>query len=238
MRYGARPGRKVLADSPCPWSAVAAAALLLRVEVMPELRHNHLDCDDKDDKNGNEPPAAAIIGRTLLENRVVMVSKPVDRDLMTEIVARLLALDILDSTKPITLYINCPGGDADSGFGIYDIMKFIRAPITTVVSGLAASAAITIFLGGAKGRRYALPNSRFLIHQPSTQSQGQASDIEITANEIIKTRDKYNAIIAKAIGKPAKQIVKDANRDFWMNSAEAVEYGLVDKIVTQIGDIG
>jgi len=201
---------------------------------MTELRHYHLDCDDKEEKDA---PAAAVIGRTLLEKRIIMVTKPVDRDMATAIVAQLLTLDSQDSTKPITMYINCPGGDADSGFGIYDMMKLVASPITTVVTGLAASAAITIFLGGDKGCRFATPNSRFLIHQPSTQSQGQASDLEITANEIIKTRDKYNAIISEQIGKPAKQIVKDAGRDFWMNSAESVDYGLVDKIITGVAEL-
>ncbi len=201
---------------------------------MTELRHYHLDCDDKDEKDA---PAAAVIGRTLLEKRIIMVTKPVDRDMATAIVAQLLTLDSQDSTKPITMYINCPGGDADSGFGIYDMMQLVASPITTVVAGLAASAAITIFLGGDKGCRFSTPNARFLIHQPSTQSQGQASDLEITANEIIKTRDKYNAIISEQIGKPAKQIVKDAGRDFWMNSAESLDYGLVDKIITGVADL-
>ena len=204
---------------------------------MTELRYYHLDCDDKDDKDEKDAPAAAVIGRTLLEKRIIMVTKPVDRDMATAIVAQLLTLDSQDATKPITMYINCPGGDADSGFGIYDMMKLVASPITTVVAGLAASAAITIFLGGDKGRRFATPNSRFLIHQPSPQSQGQASDLEITANEIIKTRDKYNAIISEQIGKPAKQIVKDAGRDFWMNSAESVDYGLVDKIITGVAEL-
>lgn len=201
---------------------------------MTELRHYHLDCDDKDEKDA---PAAAMIGRTLLEKRIIMVTKPVDRDMATAVVAQLLTLDSQDSTKPITMYINCPGGCADSGFGIYDMMKIVASPITTVVAGLAASAAITIFLGGDKGCRFATPNSRFLIHQPSTQTQGQASDLEITANEIIKTRDKYNAIISEQIGKPAKQIVKDAGRDFWMNSAESLDYGLVDKIITGAAEL-
>lgn len=204
---------------------------------MTELRHYHLDCDDKDEKDDKDAPAAALVGRTLLEKRIIMVSKPVDRDLMTAIVAQLLTIDSQDSTKPITMYINCPGGDADSGFGIYDVMRLVASPITTICTGLAASAAITIFLGGDKNCRFATPNSRFLIHQPSTHTQGQASDLEITANEIIKTRDKYNAIISEQIGKPAKQIVKDASRDFWMNSAEALDYGLVDKIVTKAAEL-
>lgn len=201
-----------------------------------------LDGDDDDDDDDDEPDepkekekppkgAAAFIGDKLLKRRVILVTKPVDRELMSAIVAQLLVMDA-ESQEPITMYINCPGGDADSGFGIYDAMRFVRSPITTVCMGLAASAAIIIFLGGQKGRRFALPHCRFLIHQPSSQAQGQASDLEITANEIIKTRDKYNAIIASETGRPAKEIVKDANRDFWLSADEAVAYRLADKLVT------
>jgi ATP-dependent Clp protease protease subunit len=194
------------------------------------------DDDDDDDDDGcgsdkGDKAANAMLGQRLLKKRVVMVTKPVDRDLMTSIVAQLLVLDA-ESNDPITMYINCPGGDADSGFGIYDAMKFIASPITTVCMGLAASAAIIIFLGGEKGRRFSMPNSRFLIHQPSSQAQGQASDLEITANEILKTRDKYNDIIADETGVAAKDIVKDAHRDFWLSAQEAVDYKLADSLVT------
>jgi ATP-dependent Clp protease protease subunit len=193
-------------------------------------RHDLLPADCDDDKKEEAGGAASMIGKRLYDERVVMVTKPVDRDLMTSVTAQLLALQAEDAEKPITMYINCPGGDADSGFGIYDMMRWISCPITTVCAGLAASAAIIIFLGGDDGRRFTLPNSRFLIHQPSTGAQGQASDLEITANEIMKTRDKYNGIISEHIGKTAKQIVKDAHRDFWLSAKEAVEYGLATKI--------
>jgi ATP-dependent Clp protease protease subunit len=193
-------------------------------------RHDLLPADCDDDKKEEAGGAAGMIGKRLYDERVVMVTKPVDRDLMTAVTAQLLALQAEDADKPITMYINCPGGDADSGFGIYDMMRWISCPITTVCAGLAASAAIIIFLGGDDGRRFTLPNSRFLIHQPSTGAQGQASDLEITANEIMKTRDKYNGIISQHIGKTAKQIVKDAHRDFWLSAEEAVEYGLASKI--------
>ncbi|MDG2149665.1 MAG: ATP-dependent Clp protease proteolytic subunit [Planctomycetota bacterium] len=199
--------------------------------------------DDDDDGEGDGCGAEKqnkvgpeMLGRRLLEKRVVMVTKPVDRDLMSAIVAQLLVLDA-DSHDPITMYINCPGGDADSGFGIYDAMKFIESPVTTVCMGLAASAAIIIFLGGEKGRRFSMPNSRFLIHQPSSQAQGQASDLEITAKEILKTRDKYNDIIAAETGVAAKAIVKDAHRDFWLSAKEAVEYKLADKLVVKASEL-
>jgi ATP-dependent Clp protease, protease subunit len=194
------------------------------------------DDDDGDEKKHKEKEKARevpeFLGKSLLEQRVIMVSKPVDRDMAAAIVGQLLVLDEKDGKAPITMYINCPGGDADSGFGIYDAMRFITAPITTVCLGLAASAAVTIFVGGARGRRFTLPHSRFLIHQPSSQSQGQASDIEITANEIIKTRDLYNQILADETGRPDKQILKDVTRDFWLTAREAVDYGIASGVVT------
>ncbi len=197
--------------------------------------------DDDDDapcgEGGKEDKGAgAMLGQRLLKKRVIMLAKPVDRDLMAATVAQLLVLDA-ESHEPITMYINCPGGDADSGFGMYDAMKFIESPITTVCMGLAASAAIIIFLGGDKGRRFSMPNSRFLIHQPSSQAQGQASDLEITANEILKTRDKYNDIIAAETGVTAKAIVKDAHRDFWLSAQEAVDYKLADKLVSKASEL-
>lgn len=196
-----------------------------------------VDCDDKEKDKDEQQGAGGLVGKHLFEGRIVMVTKPVDRDLMTAVVAQLLAMEAADAEKPITMYVNCPGGDADSGFGIYDAMRYVSCPITTVCAGLAASAAIIIFLGGAPGRRFSLPHSRFLIHQPSTSSQGQASDLEITANEIIKTRDKYNAIIAEQIGRPAKQIVKDAHRDFWLSAQEALDYGMVSRIIEKRSEI-
>ena len=117
------------------------------------------------------------------------------------------------------------------------MMKFVKAPVRTICAGLSASAAVIIFLGGEKGQRYCLPNSRFLIHQPSTYAQGQASDIEITAAEIIKIRDRYNRIVSEETGTPADKIVEDANRDFWLNAEESMEYGLIDKIVNSQGEL-
>jgi ATP-dependent Clp protease protease subunit len=197
--------------------------------------------DDDDDENGDdeheeqkEGRMADFVGKSLLDQRVIMVAKPVDRELAATVIAQLLILDARDPAAPITVYVNCPGGDADSGFGIYDAMRFIRAPVTTVCVGLAASAAVIIFVGAAKGRRFTLPHSRFLIHQPSSYSQGAASDIEITANEIIKTRDLYNQVLSKETGRSDKQILKDVNRDFWLSAKEAVEYGIASSVVDSL----
>jgi ATP-dependent Clp protease protease subunit len=190
-----------------------------------------LDDEDDDEEDERSPKIADFLGKNLLDHRIIMVAKPVDRELMAQITSQLLVLDAKDPKKPITMYINCPGGDADSGFGIYDAMRLISAPVVTVCAGLAASAAIIIFLGGSKGKRYATPNSRFLIHQPSTRAQGAASDLEITANEIVKLREQYNTIIGGETGTTAKQVERGANRDFWLTAQEAVDYGLASGIV-------
>ena len=129
------------------------------------------------------------------------------------------------------MFINSPGGSADSGFAIYDILRFVSPPICTIVNGLCASAGILLHLAGDKGQRYALPESRFMIHQPSTAGQGTASDLDITAKEVIKLRERYNRIIAEAANIDAEKVGEQAQRDFWLNSVEALEYGIVDQIV-------
>lgn len=202
----------------------------------------HLDDDDDDDdecpEHGKAKKGETPLVARLLKARTILIAKPVDKDLMREVSAQLLVMSDEDSSKPITVYVNSPGGDADSGFAIYDMMRFVKAPVRTVCAGLAASAAVIIYLGGEKGHRFCLPNSRFLIHQPSTRAQGQASDIEITANEIIKIRLKYNEIVAREVGTTADKVQKDANRDFWLSAEESKAYGLVDTIVTDQGELG
>ena len=204
------------------------------------------DDDDDDDDDGDEngkakevkvKAAGEFLAKSLFEQRIILIAKPVDREMAAQITGQLLVMDAKDGNSPITVYVNSPGGDADSGFGIYDVMKFVRAPITTVCLGLAASAAVIIFVGGKKGRRFTLPHSRFLIHQPSTFSQGSASDLEITANEIIKIRDTYNLVLSEEIGRSDKQILKDAHRDFWLTAQEAVEYGLVKSLVRSVTEL-
>ncbi|MFG0316594.1 MAG: ClpP family protease [Planctomycetota bacterium JB042] len=198
----------------------------------------HLDDDDECPGNGKEKKGESPLVARLLKARTILIAKPVDKDLMREVSAQLLVLSDEDSSKPITVYVNSPGGDADSGFAIYDMMRFVKAPVRTVCAGLAASAAVIIYLGGEKGQRFCLPNSRFLIHQPSTYTQGQASDIEITANEIVKIRRKYNEIVSQETGTPVDKIEQDANRDFWLSAEESKAYGLVDAIVAAQGEMG
>jgi ATP-dependent Clp protease protease subunit len=182
---------------------------------------------DADHKGGE----AAFIEKKLLEHRTIMVSSVVNRELMESTVSKLILLEAEDPKKLITMYVNSPGGDADSGFAIYDAMKFVNCPVRTVCSGLCASAGIIIFLGGDSGERITFPNSRFLIHQPSVQAQGQASDLEITAQQILKIRERYNSIVSRETGVTAKQIQKDADRDFGLTAEEALDYKLVDRIV-------
>jgi ATP-dependent Clp protease protease subunit len=173
-----------------------------------------------------------FIDRELLDSRNIIISQSIDSNLANSIYSRLVLLEKDNPQKPITVIINSQGGSADSGFCIYDMLKFVKPPIITITAGLCASAAIIIFLAGEKGKRFALPNARFLLHQPSTSAVGPASDLEITANQILKIRDQFNQIIADETGQDVKKITQDANRDFWLNAIEAVEYRLVSKIIS------
>jgi len=173
-----------------------------------------------------------FIDKELLDSRNIIISQSIDSNLANSIYSRLVLLEKDNPQKPITVIINSQGGSADSGFGIYDMLKFVKPSIITLTAGLCASAAIIIFLAGEKGKRFALPNARFLLHQPSTSAVGPASDLEITANQILKIRDQFNQIIAEETGQDVKKITQDANRDFWLNAMEAVEYRLVSKIIS------
>jgi ATP-dependent Clp protease protease subunit len=182
------------------------------------------------------PPVPPTL-RLLLKQRVIMIARQIDRQQMERTTSALLLLDGRNKEKPITVFVNSPGGDADSGFAIYDAMRYVSAPIRTICAGLAASAAVPIFLGGRKGMRFSLPNSRFLLHQPSMQMMGAASDVEITANEIERIRGRYNKIIEDETGRPAAKVKADCNRDFWLNAQEAVDYGLVDRVIQTATEI-
>ncbi|HEY3322372.1 MAG TPA: ATP-dependent Clp protease proteolytic subunit [Planctomycetota bacterium] len=192
---------------------------------------------NNEDEKPKPPPegkgGSEAIEVKLLESRTILVEGPVTDKMYRAIVARLLFLESKDPKAGITMVVNSPGGSADSGFGIYDVMKFVSCPITVLCAGLCASAAVLIFLGGAKGKRFMLPNSRFLLHQPSTQAFGQASDMEITANEILRTRKRYAEVVAHEIGSTSEKVESDSNRDFWLNADQSKKYGLVDKIIIE-----
>ncbi len=147
------------------------------------------------------------------------------------IIAQLLCLEAEDPEKDIQLYINSPGGDLQAALAIYDAMQYVRCPVRTICVGIAASAAALILAGGAKGKRYALPNSRIMIHQPWGMVGGQAIDIKIEADEILKLRDRVNELLAYHTGQPKEKIERDTDRNFWMSAEEAKAYGIVDEVI-------
>lgn len=167
----------------------------------------------------------------LLKDRIIFLGGSIDDAVANTVIAQLLFLDSEDSKKEIQLYINSPGGEVYSGMAIYDTMEYIKAPVSTICIGLAASMAAFLLAGGEKSKRYSLPNSRILIHQPIGGTQGQAADIKIQAEEILKIRDEMNKILAKNTGKPLNIIEKDTDRDFYMRAEEAKKYGLIDKVI-------
>lgn len=181
----------------------------------------------------------AGIHKKLFDQRVIVLSEPIHGQSAKRVIEQLLALELEDSSKDIILYLNSPGGEVSSGFGIYDTIRFIRPKIKIVVTGLAASIATVILLAADKERRFSLPNSRLLIHQPlvSGNIQGQASDIEIHAKEILKTREKIAELYKRETGQPLERIKRDIERDYWMTPQEALEYGLITKIVASRAEV-
>jgi len=175
--------------------------------------------------------------RQLLKSRTVLLFGPIEPKLTQEIFTRLIVLDQMSQTDPIRLYINSPGGVADDGFAIYDLMRFIKAPITTVVTGLAASAATIVMVGTPLERRCILPHSRVMLHQPSSGVQGTASDIAISAKEIIRLRKKANELFVRETGQDVKRLEVDMHRDYWMSAPETVDYGLIGKVVESLDDL-
>jgi ATP-dependent Clp protease protease subunit len=166
----------------------------------------------------------------LLKERIIFVVGPIDDNVANLVVAQLLFLESENADKDVQLYINSPGGSVTSGLAIYDTMQFINSQVSTMCIGQAASMGAFLLAGGAKGKRYCLPNSRVMIHQPSGGSQGQASDIEIQAKEILFLRERMNAIMAEHTGKTAEQLAQDTERDNFMTANDALDYGLIDKI--------
>lgn len=166
----------------------------------------------------------------LLKERIIFVTGPIEDHMANLIVAQLLFLEAEDPKKDIYLYVNSPGGSVSAGLGIVDTMNHIKPDVATVCVGLAASMGSVILSQGAKGKRFALPNAEVMIHQPWGGAQGQASDIEITARHILKTRERLNKMLAKASGKSLSQVEKDTDRDFFMDAQEAKKYGLIDEV--------
>ncbi|MDQ0494809.1 ATP-dependent Clp endopeptidase proteolytic subunit ClpP [Paenibacillus brasilensis] len=170
----------------------------------------------------------------LLKDRIIMVSGEIEDHMANVIVAQLLHLTAEDSEKDIQMYINSPGGSISAGFAIYDTMQFVKNDISTICTGMAASFGTILLTGGTKGKRMALPNSEIMIHQPLGGAKGQASDVLIYAERLIKSRQQLNRILADHTGQPLERVEKDTDRDHFLTAEEAVAYGLVDRIVTRI----
>jgi ATP-dependent Clp protease protease subunit len=170
----------------------------------------------------------------LLEERIVFLGTPINDDVANSVIAQLLFLEKEDAKKDITLYVNSPGGQVTSSLAIYDTMQYVQPDITTVCLGMAASGSAVILMAGTKGKRFALPNSEIMIHQPLGGTEGQATDIAIHAEHIIKIKDLLNELIAKHTNKKLEQVQKDTERDKFMSAKEALEYGIIDRIITKL----
>lgn len=186
---------------------------------------------EKDEKKQHEETSDALSVK-FLKTRQILLTGEVDKTLSEKIIRQLLILEA-DNSDPIYVFIDSPGGDADAGYAIFDMIRFINAPVYTIGMGLVASAAALILLAAPKDRRLGLPNSHFLIHQPLSGIKGVATEIEIHARELQKMREKINALIATETGKPIADVEKDTDRDCWLNADEACEYGLIQKIITK-----
>jgi ATP-dependent Clp protease protease subunit len=192
---------------------------------------NFQDDDEKDNKRFDP------IGEKLMKSRIIMITDVITKGLAQRTIGQLLILEQEDPEKEIKVFINSSGGDADAGFAIYDMMKFIKPKIKNVCAGVAASAAVIILLGTGKENRVSLPNSRILIHQPSTGVHGTASDIQIEASEILKCREKINRMISDETNREFEKVENDTKRNYWMSAEEAVEYGLISKIINTHSDL-
>lgn len=179
----------------------------------------------------NRGERAYDIYSRLLKDRIIMLGSAIDDNVANSIVAQLLFLEAEDPGKDISLYINSPGGSITAGMAIYDTMQFIKSDVSTICTGMAASMGAFLLAAGAKGKRFALPNSEVMIHQPLGGTQGQATDIEIHAKRIIQMRENLNKILSERTGQPIEVINRDTERDNFMTAAGAVEYGLIDKVL-------
>ncbi|OPZ60550.1 MAG: ATP-dependent Clp protease proteolytic subunit precursor [Synergistetes bacterium ADurb.Bin520] len=192
--------------------------------------------DDDDADRGARPPESDMVFQRLLKTRTLLLSGEVDKTLAERTIRGLLLLEA-EGDDPIKIFIDSPGGDVDAGYAIIDMMRFVKPDVYTVGMGLVASAGALILLGSPKDRRFGLPNSHYLIHQPLSGMRGVATDIEIHSRELEKVRERINGFIAEETGKPREQVEKDTDRDFWMSAEEALQYGLVSRIITRRGEL-
>ncbi|MFD1957042.1 ATP-dependent Clp endopeptidase proteolytic subunit ClpP [Paenibacillus thailandensis] len=187
-------------------------------------------------EQNNRGERAYDIYSRLLKDRIIFLGTGVNDVVANSIIAQMLFLTADDPEKDISLYINSPGGSITAGMAIYDTMQYIKPDVSTICVGMAASMGAFLLAAGAKGKRYALPNSEVMIHQPLGGAEGQASDIEIRARRILKMRDKLNGILSERTGQPLERIDKDTDRDYFMSAQEAMEYGLVDKVIEKVNN--
>lgn len=167
----------------------------------------------------------------LLKDRIIFIGSAINDEVANIVIAQLLFLESEDPAKDINIYVNSPGGDVSAGLAIYDTMKYVKSPVSTLCVGQASSMGAILLTAGTKGKRFALPNARIMIHQPLAGVQGQASDISIHAKEILRVRERLNMIMAEHSGQPIDRIQSDSDRDFFMTAKEAVEYGLIDAVM-------
>lgn len=199
---------------------------------MPEPRPYR--CNDEE---GEEEKPGRPLGARLLEFRTILLAEPITKELAERVTAQLLLLDQDSDTEPIDLYINSPGGDVDAGFAIFDMVRFISAPVRCISNGLTASAAVVVLLAAPIERRFSFPNSRFLMHQPSTGVRGSTADIQIEAREILKIREKINKLISDETGQDVEKIQKDTRRNYWIDAQKAKDYGLISRIAQTRADL-
>ena len=196
---------------------------------------NFINETNEEKKNKTNDDDALM--QKFLNTRQIILAGEINKELSEKIVRQLLLMESLSATKPIYIYIDSPGVDADAGFAIFDMIRFIKAPVYTIGMGLVASAASIILLAASKERRFGMPNSHYLIHQPLSGIKGVATEIEIHAKELEKMRVKINKLIAEETGTDEKKVAKDTDRDCWLNAKESVEYGLISKIAKNRKDI-
>jgi len=195
----------------------------------------YLEDDDENTEKTNSSNIDPLAMR-MLKTRTILISGEINKELAEKTIRQLLLLEDMNN-DPIRIFIDSPGGDADAGYAIFDMIRFVKPQVWTIGMGLVASAAAIIQLAAPKERRVGLPNSHYLIHQPLSGIRGVATDIEIHAKELEKLREKINALIAQETGTPATQVEKDTDRDYWMSADEAVSYGLISKVITNRNEL-
>jgi ATP-dependent Clp protease protease subunit len=195
---------------------------------------------DEDDDEPKAPPPRPedALAERFLKTRTILLAGEIDKESGERFIRQLLLLESLSSEDPITVLIDSPGGDVDAGYAIFDMIRFVAAPVRIIGMGLVASAAALVLLAVPKERRLGLPNSHYLIHQPLSGIRGVATEIEIAARELEKTRERVNRVIAEETGQSIDRVVKDTDRDFWMNAEEAIAYGLISRVAATRAELG